>query len=132
MLSDEALMLAFQNGSREAFEEIFARYRGPIRGFFARRLNSPERAEDLLQQTFLAVIDGAPRYVPKAMLRTWLYGIAMKQASAERRREARSMSVSLSGIDPASSDREDDRVSIRQALERLEIQEREILMLREY
>lgn len=53
MLSDEALMLAFQNGSREAFEEIFARYRGPIRGFFARRLSSPERAEDLMQQTFL-------------------------------------------------------------------------------
>jgi hypothetical protein len=27
MTSDEALMLEFQRGSREAFEELFARYR---------------------------------------------------------------------------------------------------------
>jgi DNA-directed RNA polymerase specialized sigma24 family protein len=37
MISDEALMLQFQSGSREAFEELFA------------------RAEDLTQETFLAV-----------------------------------------------------------------------------
>jgi RNA polymerase sigma-70 factor (ECF subfamily) len=132
MVSDEALMLAFQNGSREAFEEIFARYRGPIHGFFARRIDSHERAEDLLQETFLAVIDSAPRYVRKALVRTWLYGIAMKQVSAERRREGRGTRVSLTEIDPASSGGVDDAILIRQALQQLETQEREILMLREY
>ena len=49
MTSDEALMLEFQGGSRAAFEELFARYRQPLHGFFGRRLNSPERAEDLVQ-----------------------------------------------------------------------------------
>jgi hypothetical protein len=34
MISDEVLMLEFQRGSREAFEEIFARYREPLYGFF--------------------------------------------------------------------------------------------------
>jgi hypothetical protein len=29
MISDEGLMLEFQGGSREAFEELFARYREP-------------------------------------------------------------------------------------------------------
>jgi hypothetical protein len=38
MISDEALMLDFQAGSREAFEELFARYRDPLYGFFRRRL----------------------------------------------------------------------------------------------
>ena len=56
MVSDDALMRAFQNGSREGFEELFARYRRPIFGFFARRLESRERAEELMQGTFLAVI----------------------------------------------------------------------------
>ena len=53
MVSDEALMLDFRRGSREAFEELFARYREPLYGFFRRRLPSPERAEDLAQETFL-------------------------------------------------------------------------------
>ena len=49
MTSDEVLMLEFQGGSRAAFEELFARYRKPLFGFFGRRLNSSERAEDLTQ-----------------------------------------------------------------------------------
>jgi len=44
MISDEALMLEFQRGSREAFEELFARYREPLYGFFRRRLASKDRA----------------------------------------------------------------------------------------
>lgn len=52
VVSDEALMLDFQRGSREAFEELFARYRQPLYGFFRRRLESRDRAEDLVQETF--------------------------------------------------------------------------------
>jgi hypothetical protein len=37
MISDEALMLEFQGGSRAAFEELYARYRKPLYGFFGRR-----------------------------------------------------------------------------------------------
>ena len=36
MTSDEDLMLQFQNGSRDAFEELFARYRQPLYRFFRR------------------------------------------------------------------------------------------------
>ena len=49
MISDEVLMLAFQRGSREAFDELYVRYRRPLYGFFRRRLNSEGRAEDLAQ-----------------------------------------------------------------------------------
>jgi DNA-directed RNA polymerase specialized sigma24 family protein len=55
MVSDEALRAEFRGGSREAFEELFARYRDPLHGFFRRRLESRKRAEDLIQETFLAV-----------------------------------------------------------------------------
>jgi RNA polymerase sigma-70 factor (ECF subfamily) len=64
MTSDEALMLEFQGGSLAAFEELFARYRRPRYRFFARRLNNSERAEDLTQETFLAVIRAVSRYEP--------------------------------------------------------------------
>src|SRR5215471_1723932 len=88
MISDEALMLDFQRGSREAFEELFARYRGPLFGFFRRRLESSERAEDLTQETFLAMIRAASRYQPRAQLRTYIYGIALKLLAAERRKNS--------------------------------------------
>ena len=89
MISDEALMLEFQRGSRPAFEELFARYREPLYGFFRRRLESPERAEDLAQETFLAVIRATARYEPRALVRTYLYGIALKLvATGEYPRDA--------------------------------------------
>ena len=86
MTNDEALMQEFQRGSRAAFEELFARYRKPLYGFFGRRLNNSERAEDLTQETFLAVIRAVSRYEPRASVRTYLYGIALKLLAAERRR----------------------------------------------
>jgi RNA polymerase sigma factor (sigma-70 family) len=132
MISDEALMLEFQRGSREAFDELFARYREPLYGFFRRRLATKDRAEDLAQETFLAVIRAGVRYEPRAMVKTYLYGIALKLLAAERRK--------LSGNEPQiDNDHElaEDRLSdnalwVRQALEKLDAGEREILMLREY
>jgi|SRR5215471_3745907 len=131
MISDEALMLDFQRGSREAFEELFARYRGPLFGFFHRRLESSERAEDLTQETFLAVIRGASRYQPRAQLRTYVYGIALKLLAAERRKQTTSPPIEADQ-EPAIDQLPDKALWVRQSLEKLEPSERAILMLREY
>ena len=56
MDSDEALMLQVKRGSHAAFAELFRRYREPIYGYFRRRLADSTRAEDLAQETFLAVL----------------------------------------------------------------------------
>src|SRR5580704_1485998 len=128
MISDEALMLEFQGGSRQAFEELFARYQEPLYGFFRRRLEAKERADDLTQETFLAVIRATSRYQPRAMVRTYLYGIALKLLGAERRRTHRSDPASPNPNDPAL----DNALWVKQALEKLDPSEREILMLREY
>ena len=131
-ISDEALMLEFQGGSRPAFEELFARYRGPLYGFFRRRLNGDQRAEDLAQETFLAVIRAAERYEPTALVRTYFYGIAMNLLSAERRRVAKDSPPGKESPEPATREASDSVLWIRQALDKLDDSEREILMLREY
>jgi len=59
MTTDEQLMLDFQQGSREAFAELFDRYRDAVYGYFRRRLAHASRAEELAQETFLAVLEGA-------------------------------------------------------------------------
>ena len=132
MTSDEALMLEFQGGSRAAFEELFARYRKPLYGFFGRRLNNPERAEDLTQETFLAVIRSASRYEPRALVRTYLYGIALKLVAAERRKFLTSSTSGRSAQELKTDGMPDCVLWVRQALEKLDAPEREILMLREY
>ena len=129
-------MLQFQGGSRAAFEELFARYRKPLYGFFGRRLNSSERAEDLTQETFLAVIRSLSRYEPRASVRTYLYGIALKLLAAERRRAFRhsawSSASGLGTTEPNTDSTPDSVLWVRQAMERLDTSDREILMLREY
>jgi RNA polymerase sigma-70 factor (ECF subfamily) len=131
MSTDEALMLEFQRGSREAFDELFARYREPLYGFYRRRLAIPERAEDLTQETFLVVIRATERYEPRALVRTYLYSIALKLLAGERRRQARNAPAEKAQ-EPVIENGQDGAIWVRQALSRLDPADREILMLREY
>ena len=122
-------MLEFRRGSRQAFEELFARYREPLYRFFRRRLESGERAEDLTQETFLAVIRAKARYEPRSLVRSYLYGIALKLLASERRKRG---PAGRPAPAPGVADAPDAVLWVRQALERLDASEREILMLREY
>src|SRR5258708_6369525 len=132
MISDEALMLEFRGGSHAAFDQLFARYRGPLYGFFRRRLNGDQRAEDLTQETFVAVIRASARYEPRALGRTYLYSIAMNLLAAERRKQFRDSPPGELAPEPVANDAPDAAIWIRHALEKLDGSEREILMLREY
>ena len=132
MKSDEQLMLEYQAGSPPAFEELFSRYRSPVYGFFRRRLNNAARAEELAQETFVAILRGTEQYEPQARFRTYLYAIAIKQLWSERRREIRAGKFAA---EPQEVTRESDPSTalwIRDALEQLDVDHREVLMLREY
>jgi RNA polymerase sigma-70 factor, ECF subfamily len=132
MSSDDQLILEFQKGSREAFRELFARYRDPLYGFFRRRLGNPARAEELTQECFLALVRNRARYEPRAGFRSYLYGIAINLVSAERRKSGREVDEGES-LDCAASEASPDAgLWVRHALDQLEKADREILMLREY
>jgi len=131
MDTDDQLVLAFQQGSHEAFRELFERYRDPVYGFFRRRLSNPARAEELTQECFLALVQNASRYEPRASFRSYLYGIAMNMVFAERRKAGRETSEAEPPERQAENGLE-AALWIRRALEHLERDEREILMLREY
>jgi DNA-directed RNA polymerase specialized sigma24 family protein len=88
-MTDERLILLFRLGNSDAFGELFRRFSSPVYGFFRRRLENPSRAEELAQETFVAVLRGIERYEPRATFRTYLYGIAMRILMAERRKSGR-------------------------------------------
>jgi RNA polymerase sigma-70 factor, ECF subfamily len=131
-ISDEALMLEFRHGSREAFDQLFARYRTRLFGFFRRRLPTDTRAEDLAQDTFVALIHGIERYQPRASVRSFLFGIAFNLLAAERRKHFREAPATGAAPEPATISDSTQILWLRQALAKLELSEREILMLREY
>jgi RNA polymerase sigma-70 factor (ECF subfamily) len=132
--SDEQLMLAFAQGEVSAFDELFLRYWEKLRRFFIRRLDERSRAEELAQDTFLAVFRAASRYEPRALFRTYLYAIALRVLRTERRRARLRALMFLRhpGREPIVPHRSDNGLWIRQALQRLPAKDQEVLMLREY
>lgn len=133
MRTDEDLMIAFCSGDRAAFEELFARYREAIWRFFRRRVSDPERAEELAQDTFLGVLQGARRYEPRATFRSYLFSIAFNVLLASRRKSRREAADELGAIDPPAASVDPAAVLwVKQALAELDAPDREVLMLREY
>jgi RNA polymerase sigma-70 factor, ECF subfamily len=133
--SDEQLMLAFSKGSSYAFDELFSRYRQPVYGFFRRRVTESTLAEELTQETFLALLRAASRYEPRALFRTYLYAIGFKILRAHRRKaafRATFFGPRNSAPDPSKSDATESGLWVRRAVERLEALDREILLLREF
>jgi len=132
MTTDEQLMLEFQRGSHEAFTELFQRYRERIFGFFRRRVNDLASAEELAQETFLGLLRGVTRYEPRALFRTYLYGIALHLLAAHRRKSASRASREEEITPPSAGGDPDAALWVKQALGRLAEDAREVLMLREY
>ena len=133
--SDERLMLAFSQGSSEAFTELFSRYKQPIYGFFRRRVAEPAHAEELTQETFLALLRAAARYQPRALFRTYLYAIGFKILRAHRRKaafRAAFFGQTNSAPDPSRKDATESGLWVRSAVEKLDPIGREILFLREF
>ncbi|HMD98299.1 MAG TPA: RNA polymerase sigma factor, partial [Terriglobia bacterium] len=121
-----------QQGSRDAFTELFARYRDAIYGFFRRRLSQSERAEELAQETFLAVLKGIHRYEPRAAFRAYLYGIAFNLLAAGRRKKPLGETYPQGTLELGTADPVETGLWVRQALEKLDASAREVLLLREY
>jgi RNA polymerase sigma-70 factor (ECF subfamily) len=133
--TDEQLMAAFARGSADAFEALFLRYRQPLFGFFRRRVIDPSLAEELTQETFVAILRASSRYEACALFRTYLYAIAFRILRAHRRKHAFRAAFwrpSDEGHEASVAIPIETELLIRQALGRLDQMEREILMLREY
>jgi RNA polymerase sigma-70 factor, ECF subfamily len=133
VIADDDLMRELKGGSHAALEILFERYRAGVWQFFRRRLNDPARAEELVQEVFVALLRNAARFEPRASFRSYLFGVAFNLLLAERRRAARQRTEPLDQEPAASTTMNaDDSLWIRHAIARLEDDDREILLLREY
>jgi RNA polymerase sigma factor (sigma-70 family) len=128
-------MLALRDGSEEAFATLFHRYKQPIFGFFSRRLADSARAEELAQETFIALFRAAKRYEPTASFRTYLYAVAFRILRSDRRKSifrAAFLGSPKAVASATTHSHTEDSLWVRRALAKLDVTDREIVMLREY
>jgi RNA polymerase sigma-70 factor (ECF subfamily) len=84
--AEEASIIAeLKSGSEDAYEWLIAHYHRPVYGLVYRILNDPADAADTTQEVFLKVFRGIRRFHGEASLKTWIYRIAIHEASNQRR-----------------------------------------------
>ncbi len=86
MHAEEAALLAdLKAGSEDAFGILIAQYHQPLYSLIARSLNDPADAADTTQEVFIKVFRSIRSFHGDCSLRTWLYRIALREASNQRR-----------------------------------------------
>lgn len=138
MLTDEELAVKVQTGDRHAVTIAYERYRTGLFKFCARMLSDGAAAEDVVQDTFLALITKKEQLRDPSVLRSWMYTVA--------RNECLTMLKKRRTIQPITEDEEEsvfegpvmtlemkERTKVtEQMLNALLPQYKEVILLKEY
>lgn len=143
-LADEDLLKRAARGDERAFEALYDRHGRVAWSLAFRLLGDRESAEDLVQEAFVAVWNGAAAYAPaKGSVRTWLLSIIhhravdrLRQGAAGRRRqEALENVAAVQPSEPDAADVALDRVEaaeLRSALAGVPDDQLQVLRLAYY
>jgi RNA polymerase sigma-70 factor, ECF subfamily len=88
-LDDSAVVARFLEGEKRAFNELVERYQARLLNFVYRTTGDRERAEDLVQETFIRVYRHIHRFDQSKKFSTWIYTIASNLAKNELRNRSR-------------------------------------------
>ena len=105
---DGVLVPALCLGDAAAFEWMVDRYHGSLRRLALNYVATGAIADEVVQETWLALIQGIDRFERRSTLKTWLYRVLMNKARTRGVREQRTRPFSsldgddltLSGFDP--------------------------------
>ena len=82
---EASIVSELKAGSEDAYNWLIAHYHQPIYSLVYRILTDPADAADTTQEVFLKVFRGMKRFNGECSLKTWLYRIAIHEASNRRR-----------------------------------------------
>ena len=86
---ERELLSRLRAGDGLAFADLVDELHGPLLALARTFTRSRAVAEDVVQETWLAVIRGLERFEGRSSLRTWIYGILVRRARTIAAREAR-------------------------------------------
>jgi RNA polymerase sigma-70 factor (ECF subfamily) len=82
---EQGFVADLKSGSEDAFNLLLAQYSQPIYSLIARSLRDPQEAADVTQEVFVKVFRNISSFHGESSLRTWIYRIALHEASNRRR-----------------------------------------------
>ena len=131
---DELLAVRCQLGEPEAFDDLIARWHGPLWSFVRRLTGDDDLAHDTLQDMWLRVLRGIASLRDGARLRAWLFGIARRAVMDRMRQKYRDACLVDDDVDAMAAADESwpsqrDLEALQDRLTRLPIAERELLTL---
>jgi RNA polymerase sigma-70 factor (ECF subfamily) len=90
VLTDASVVLdGLKSGDEEVFATIVGNWSPTMLHVARRYVSTSQSAEDVVQETWLAVIEGLDRFENRSSLRTWVYGILLNTARSSGVRESR-------------------------------------------
>ena len=104
---DAHLVAALRQGDEAAFEMLVARYHTSLIRLAQHYVSSYALAEEVAQDTWVAMLHGLGRFEGRSSLKTWLFHILTNQAKTRGQRESRSIPFSAfekavdAGAEPA-------------------------------
>jgi RNA polymerase sigma-70 factor (ECF subfamily) len=82
---ETSIVAELKAGSEDAYSWLIAQYHQPIYSLVYRIVDDPADAPDTVQEVFLKVFKGINRFNGESSLKTWIYRIALHEASNRRR-----------------------------------------------
>lgn len=105
-LDDAEIMQQLQAGQLELFDVLVHRYRMPLFRAAWSKLGDPYWADDVVQETFMAVFTARHTYRAEFSFRTWLWTILLNLCSRQwKRKETRPREFLFSKLSDASGTR---------------------------
>ncbi len=94
--SDRLLIQQIRQGDTRAWEGLIARYEGRLLAFVERRIRDRAASEDVVQETFIGLLNSIPNFDETRELQTYLFTIASHKLTDHLRRTGRHPLRSLS------------------------------------
>ncbi|MHB1329935.1 MAG: RNA polymerase sigma factor, partial [Gemmatimonadales bacterium] len=74
--TDQDVVALAKDGREEAYRELIRRYERPVFSLIFRMVRNRELAEDLVQETFIKVLNAVQSYRPEFKFSSWVFKIA--------------------------------------------------------
>ena len=136
VISDEKLMQRYAKGDARAFDQLYARHRGPLFRYFNRHVNDAATVNDLYQGAWEKIIKARNSYRPAAPFKAWMYRLAHNHLVDHFRRLRPDASGETDSVPDDRSDPVQDLIdgeqteSLRAAISALPFEQRNALLLK--
>jgi RNA polymerase sigma-70 factor, ECF subfamily len=100
-LEEMRLVEGLRNRDEQAFEQLIRMYQSALVRVAQMYVSSRAIAEDVVQESWLAVLNGIDRFEGRSSLKTWIFRIVTNRAKTRGQREARSRP--FSSLEPEAS-----------------------------